>query len=444
MASFASSDSTTHGTLLRSKEETQQKRQRLASESRPGPAAAVSRDEESPTRQSKTDTAAQQTPKTITTEAGGGKNGIDDNPYGLHDQAIEWLKEEQKLLCQKSSNKNNDDDEQQYQPYVSMDGQVDAYQLEKSAVEYELRETDPSKRLRPVLVAVGVSREWRPDESHSKARFLLFPKIGSEDRRSFGALFLTYMPGPRHGAVDGCFMDDFGAWKRSERILGQSLTSGVSSGGKYFSQPDRRVYPVQSRKDPNGNDADCGNANKTFSRFIWEVEYGNRDPVGLRQHGHKMMRSIYTRLFLGAKFSDFDDDGRFEAAMVLWGRPDGHTNGDNISVVDAVSFGTKDLTEKTKTEFSEHKTGRLIGVPADRWRRPTGADVALMELPDEETSDEWFLTVPHRGILYKVGAKETDNHGQLQYLLDVLREGQIRDLRINLQVMAFEFQNQKD
>lgn len=253
-------------------------------------------------------------------------------------------------------------------------------------------------------------------------------------------MFVTYKPGSYHGAIDGCFMDDFGVWKRTQHAL-SVLSSGVSSGGKNHSQPDRRIFPRQPRRDIHGNDVDQCNESQPYSRLIWEIEYGNRDPIGLRQYGKKMMGPVYNRLFLGAKFSAFDTHGRFEAAIVLWGKPDGHNNGDTISVVKAVSFGTKDLSDDTKAEFFEHRADCLIGVRGDQWRRPTNADGRPPSDPPEVTPEEWMLKIPYRGILYKVGAVEPDDYGQFQYLLDVLEDGAIVDLPINLLIMAGEFQD---
>lgn len=326
----------------------------------------------------------------------------------------------------------------QYRPHISKDGRVPTEAIERALAEYEQRENKPN-RLRPVLVAVGVSEQWEPGESLPKARFLLFSQIGRPGRR--GAFFVTYITGPYHGAVDGCFQDDFGAWKRSDHAL-SGLSSGVSSGGKTHSQPDRRIFPRKSRRDIHGNDVDRSNKHLPYTRLIWEIEYGDRDPIELRQHGKKMMGSVYNRLFLGAKFSAFDADGRFEAAIVLWGKPDGHDNGDTISVIDAVSFGTKNLSDDTKTEFCEHRADRLIGVREDQWFRPTSAgETPPLNLP-EVTPEQWMLRIPYRGLLYKMGAAEKDDDGQFQYLLDVLGDdGVIRDVPINLLIMASEFQD---
>ena len=58
-----------------------------------------------------------------------------------------------------------------------------------------------------------------------------------------------------------------------------------------------------------------------------------------------MNRSPYTRLFLGAIISEPDEDSSYEAGIVLWGKDE---QDDTISVFDAVSFGTKDLSDETK------------------------------------------------------------------------------------------------
>ena len=381
-----------------------------------------------------------------------GEDALEDNPYGLREAATQWLAKEMEVLSLEEE-QPGETQQELYRPYVSPDGRVPLERLEKSFVEYELRDDHEEKSLRPVLVAVGVKPNWEPDDESipSKARFLLFPNMsvpGSncEDDRCHNnsALFLTYMPGKYHGSVDGCFQDAYGAWILSEPDADNALNSGVSSGGKKFSQPDRRVYPAPKRREPY--DVDPSNGNEGFSRLIWEVEYGNRDPVELRQHGHKMMmQSNYTRLFLGAKFSYFDPGtDLFEAAIVLWGRPEDitHNGLDNtITVIAAVSFGTKDLTDETKEVFSGDLVDHLPGVRADQWRRPNGAGTPRSEIPrGVPPPNDWIFTVPRSGILYKVASRDVADPRPFQYILRSATGRQISDLQINLMRMAVQFQ----
>jgi hypothetical protein len=60
------------------------------------------------------------------------------------------------------------------------------------------------------------------------------------------------------------------------------------------------------------------------TRMYFDVEYGHRDVVKLRQHGKKLMNCTpYTRLFLGVSISkswNVADPSTCEPAIVLWGK----------------------------------------------------------------------------------------------------------------------------
>jgi hypothetical protein len=88
---------------------------------------------------------------------------------------------------------------------------------------------------------------------------------------------------------------------------------------------------------------------KTTEIRLMEVEYKNRNPTDMRKNGHRLMKSPYNSLYLAAKIYGPDlVDGKTEAAILLWGRTGtggGNNDDDNIKVIEAVSFGTKDLSE---------------------------------------------------------------------------------------------------
>jgi hypothetical protein len=82
------------------------------------------------------------------------------------------------------------------------------------------------------------------------------------------------------------------------------------------------------------------------------------------------MKSPYNRLYLAAKIYGPDlVDGKTEAAIVLWGRTgtgggnNDDDDDDDIKVIEAISFGTKDLSEKHKNEFAGKADAKtLVGV----------------------------------------------------------------------------------
>jgi hypothetical protein len=324
---------------------------------------------------------------------------------------------------------------QQYTPLVSRNGQIPPKHINAAFLEYGKRrkrmEKDGDKRTLVLLVATGVSTDWVPNEETGQARFLLFPQL-AEAR---GVLFITYMRGPEHGSIDGTFANIFGTWMNQySAIMYKYFRQGQSSGGYGHYQPDKRLFPFKKYRDRRGRDTDRANKDNPYSRFIWEVEYDNRDPVEIRKRGKKYMQSEYTRLFVAAKFYAHDENGKFEAAILLWEKI---APNNNVVVREAVSFGTKDLSDENRQLFSSAKRrDRLVAVRANQWRRPQP-----LANPDGPIPDEWKLRVPYQGIIYKV-MKEKQADGTRPYLDEnsLEEDGRLGDLVINLHLLANQFE----
>ena len=362
------------------------------------------------------------------------------NTFGLDAEAEKWFG------CELERSKNSYLKEgPQYKHYASTNGKIPTKHLHEALSEFKKRFGGKQNGTKTsafnnkgvhspsvLLVASGVSKTWVPDDSIGNAHFLLFPELSAAGGSS--ALFLTYMPGPEHGAINGAFANAFGAWIYRYPAMENYFLSGQSSGGYGYHQPDKRLFPRKQFRDRQGRDVDKGNKGLPYSRFYWEVEYDNRDPVELRQRGMVYMKCKYTRLFLGAKFYAPEESGEFESAIVLWGKI---TQGsDKVTVVEAVSFGTKDLSDDHKNEFFTNRHDRLVGVRPDQWRRPL-----LKGHPQRvpaTTPADWMLTVPFQAFLYKVTTEKRDD-GTRPYLSDVLEEGEVGDLTINLRSMLSQF-----
>lgn len=354
-----------------------------------------------------------------------------NNTFGLEEEAELWFRQEKER-----SKTSYLMPGPQYTPYVTTNGKIPASHFQAAFSEFGKRfgngqRTTTRDAPSVLLVASGViSEDWVPGEDIGRASFLLIPRLYYKGR-SQSALFLTYMPGPEHGSVDGSFADDFGAWRRRYPVLLKYFVSGQSSGGYGHHQPDKRLFPKKKFRDRQGRDIDRGNKDQPYSRFHWEVEYENRDPVELRQRGKVYMRCKYTRLFLAAKFYAPDGNGEFEASIVLWGKTTPAS--DETTVVEAVSFGAKDLSDEHKKEFFAPRHDRLVGVRTDQWRcpQPVGNN-------DNATPAEWMLSVPFQGFVYKVTTeKRTD--GTLPYLADELKDGELGDLTIDLRAMRTQY-----
>jgi len=186
---------------------------------------------------------------------------------------------------------------------------------------------------------------------------------------------------------------------------------------------------------PEGNDAD---ENSPFARFIIEVEFLNRGPVKLRQRGHVYFNKIpdskpgsndddandddsgnkYVRMFLGChlfghsvgvKKGEFDPNNlEYEAALVLWKRDEG--NNDEIKVYKAISFGTKELTDKHKEQYAKEGSEVLPRVRENRCEH----------LGNKHRTTE--ISIPKEGLLYKVFQKsvlpfgnDTSNDNDTKY-----------------------------
>ncbi len=365
---------------------------------------------------------------------------IDDDPFLLLSQAKVLLRAELERYEPRScysmveSPDGEIPDEAYSEPYSyfeSPDGQVPEEAYSEAYAEFYRRfmgtaAADDDKSTPSVLlVAANVAENWVPPEDVvGNGRFLFFLRIKDEVE---SALFLTYMRSTEHGQIDCELLGQHAVWSYStgtmRKYLVGSLRSGRPVNRRYRGfEPDFRIYPKYGYEDPLGADLDGDLMGHPYSRFIWEMEYENRDPVKIRDRGQLYMRPEYTRLFLAGKFYAPSADDKYKAAMVLWGK----LNDSNDTIVmDAVSFGTEDLSEDNKNEFFEPRANRLVGV--DRWRRP-----------QDEDDPNWNITVPFRGFLYKVPkykkkGKRTDT---TVYVLDEIDEGTEVDFIVDLREMA--------
>jgi hypothetical protein len=342
-----------------------------------------------------------------------------------HSEGEKWLHEEAEKAKNSYLNKGA-----QYQPFQcsGKNGAVPTTHLQKAIKEYKRRffgasTSSPSV----VLVATGVNKEWSVPKDVGCARFLLFPQLGAT-RQS--ALFITYMPGPEHGAIDNWFAGMLSRWKYANQVLVSHLSGGLSSGGYGQFQPDARVFPYKKNRDHAGRDSDRGNKQNPYSRFIWEVEYGNRDPVEIRERGRMYLTPHYTRLFLAVKLYEPSTNGAYQAAAVLWGKAEGQN--DTVTIMRAVSFGTEDLSDDHKHEFFQRRADRLVGIDVNQWDRPT----------PQLVESSWLLTVPYRGFLFKVSKGKPEEGRETRYVLDDLGGDAVDDLVIDLRGLVAEYENQ--
>lgn len=359
----------------------------------------------------------------------------DDDPFGLREQAETWLMAQLKATTEKSSSSNS---------YTPLDasttgGEIPETHWDEAFNEFWRRFMDgtvtdsncnaddgPSI----LLVATGVKEDWTPGEELRKAKFLFFPDLKCGDGTTTSALFITYMPGKQHGAADFCFATkDVGRWIGTND-LDDVLNGGLSSGDHNKPQPDCRFFPFDELRDGD-QDNDPDNGDEAYSRLLWEVEYKNRNPIHMLRNGKRLMKSEYNRLYLAAKFYEPDSkDGKIEAAIVLWGR----NNDDSIEVMEAVSFGTKDLSEKHKEQFAgEEEKDCLVGVREDEWRRPNVFPPNYPKPSDPFGSDaereQFLLNIPVKEILYKIRVGETNG---VVYFTDTPSIENVTELKIDL------------
>lgn len=347
----------------------------------------------------------------------------DNDPFELKDQAQVWLKEQ-------ASDRKRTTSSECYKPYDASrcKGQIPESHWDRAFEEFRCRFMDETNssycRTGPsvLLVATGVEQHWTPGEGLRTAKFLFFPELECGCTKKTSALFITYMTGKEHGAADTAVNNYIGKWILDNKLNGV-LNGGLSSGDYAKPQPDRRVFP----KPPFGDgdrDIDRANGDEACSRLVWEVEYKNRNPIDMRKNGKRLMKSPYNRLYLAAKIYEPSDDGTTEAAIVLWGRTVGNDN-DDIHVLEAVSFGTKDLSEEHKNEFAGIASRTtLVGVDTNEWRRPQEFPPNYPRLQNpldpEPTPDDLFLNIPLEGILYKILIPSSGTEESQTYLTDLM------------------------
>lgn len=378
---------------------------------------------------------------------------FEDNPYGLKGNAQEWLEQDMEPFGEEG----NLDHESCYRPHlIDSESSIadekltkEAQEhLDKAATEYWKRAEKADKEtikkpIQPVLVLLGISKKKMEmlieKEVLGSGRFLYFPTLTWRGDKE-DALFVTYMPGPEHGWTDGCFAGEVYSWAKVSGLK-KFLGLGTSSGGKKDIQPDLRILPRLEYRDSSTRDKDQGNKNNPHTRFYWQCEFSNLNIVNLRQHGKTLMdRTHYTRLFAGCKFtSPTQEDPDFEAAVVLWGKND-DTN--VIEVLDAISFGSRELSDNSLAYFSTPEASMLP--PVRNWRRPGNADACPWRPPNhwENPEPEWVLRIPIKSLLYKV-----KDYGTNQYLVNELRESgsnyffkgkEITDLLIDIKHLALD------
>jgi hypothetical protein len=334
---------------------------------------------------------------------------MDSDPFGLSKEAEGWLKAEEQYYKSRVDT-----------TYIPGRKESSVEVILPGAYQEFARRLNTETVSPVLLISTNVSIDWVPPELAAKgARFLVFPQVEGSP------LFLTYMPGPVHGAADDFFCATVGRWQVND-VLQQTLSGGLSSGSYGTFQPDKRILPNKRNKDNKGRDIDSQNGGLPYTRLHWEVEHGNRDPVEIRQRGKRYMNCRYTRLFLACKIFEASET-MLRAAIVLWGKPDPESQ--VISVLAAVSFGTEDLSDEEKQLFSEQRSDRLVGVA--EWTRPANTE---LDTSEATTPNDRMLTIPYQVILYKVTTKRS---GTRNYMLEELNDADgVTDLVVDLKQLA--------
>ncbi|CAB9507518.1 expressed unknown protein [Seminavis robusta] len=183
------------------------------------------------------------------------------------------------------------------------------------------------------------------------------------------ALFITLMPGPIHGSVDGAFSDVIGEYVRQNN-LATFVNKCHSGGGTY--QPDISIAPVYPDPNPPTGIADVDmDRDAPQYRVVVEFEFGNQNADALQEVGHVVLSHHYGSLFIGIQVWKKEgigarNAGCFGAALVVWEK--NHTTGD-MTVRHAFDFGTKSLSTQTKNAWNKAATpliNMLPQVPVDR------------------------------------------------------------------------------
>lgn len=383
---------------------------------------------------------------------------FEDNPCDLKDDAQKWLEEDMKPFgaegclmdktCYRShrigstSSISDEKLKKRIQEHLEKAGAEHGKRVKKADAE------KIKKPIQPVLVLLGVSKKMMDMLNDKDAlgfgQFLHFPTLRWNGDQ--GALFMTHVPGPAHGAPDTTFACEAGVWATRNDLDGY-LTLASNTGGCGKPQPGLRIYPLKRSKDSQGNDEDKSNQMNPHSRFHWEIEHTNRDIIDLRKHGKSLMtRTECTRLFAGCKFTGPTEENpkTFEAAVVLWGKNDAN----EIEVLKAIDFGSRELIPESKDDWSGDLASMLPPVPATTWNQPADSGDRPWKSPRglKNPEPEWVLQIPIESLLCKVTAYESDecliSPSTQRGGLCVLDGAEMTDVEINIKKIALKIANE--
>jgi hypothetical protein len=145
-----------------------------------------------------------------------------DDPFDLKDQAKIWLDDELNTA-------GDEEPSESYSPYNASrndgDGTIPTEHWDKAYAEFHRRFVENTSSSGPsiLLVATNVSKNWTPGEDLLKAKYLFFPNVDYAGK-TLSALFITYMPGPEHGAADAFVNGEISFWSRGSPCLRKYLT----------------------------------------------------------------------------------------------------------------------------------------------------------------------------------------------------------------------------
>ena len=261
-----------------------------------------------------------------------------------------------------------------------------------------------------LLVAINVKSTWKTPDAFPRFRFALFRM-----QEDMSALFITLMPGPIHGSIDGEFSDMIGEYRRQNNLV--AFVDKCHRGGGTY-QPDISIAPMYP--DPNpppgiaDRDTDRGGPQ---CRVVVEFEFGNRNADALREVGHVVLSHHYGSLFIGIKVWNKESAGTrnagcFGAALVVWEK--NHTTGVR-AVRHALDFGTKPLSTQTKNAWNKAPTPLMLPrVPVATWVRPPPVPAQPVATPGQAqlgTPPGWSLDLPANAIFYRMPAPGTTATG---------------------------------
>jgi hypothetical protein len=299
-----------------------------------------------------------------------------------------------------------------------------------------------------LLVATNVKAGWLPPNKYRNLHYMFTPMEGNA---ALCALFITCMPGADHGLAHIALNNLIFLYCHRNGL--DRVLMGCINGGKEY-QPDLSYIPQHPDPNQTVNAPDKDDEGKPWKRMVIEIEFHNRTQSGLQEVGHTFLNgpNPYASLFVAIKVwqkhapTGNATTGTFAAAAVIWERTPPGLGAGNVTVRQALDFGTHRMPQDSIDAWTRIPAPgappMLPPVPPTFWRRPIEFDNPLEEFqpgqPEPAIIQDCCLILPREAMFYRVSYGNAPQAMYVTGRLPTLQDCEIdmliyqRDLNENL------------